>query len=66
MTNTKTDPLPKSPTMENPTTGRDIEEDLHTGGGENFGDPISPGSQTTNSRHKVQEKYPPDRVKRFR
>jgi hypothetical protein len=52
--------------MANPATGRAIEEDLHTGGGENRGDPISLVPRRANSRQKVQEKDPPDRVKSLR
>jgi hypothetical protein len=59
-------PLPKPPTMANSATGRAIKEHLSTGGGENRGDPINLDPRTTNSRQKVQEKYPPDRVESFR
>jgi hypothetical protein len=52
--------------MANTAIGRAIKEDLCTGGGENRRDPISPVPRTTNSRQKVQEKYPPDRVENLR
>lgn len=51
--------------MANSATRQAIEEDLRADGGEDRGDPVSPGARTTNNRQEVQEKDPLDRVKSF-